>query len=401
VVAQPRPLKRVLAGLTLVSLTLLLIEFLDELVFGAREAAWPLIRHDLRLQYVQIGLVLSLPGIVSVPIEPLLGILGDVWKRRVLILGGGAVFTLSLLLLAGSQSFLLLLLASLILYPASGSFVSLSQATLMDLDPTRHEQSMARWVFAGSAGAVLGPLLLAGAASLGFTWRAVFAGIAALSLALLILAWRRIPSNHRPAKEPITLREGIKGALAALRRWEVVRWLVLLDCSDLMLDVLLGYLALYFADVAEMSARQAGIAVAVWTAMGFLGSLLLIPFLERVPGLPYVRISAALEMALFPAFLLVPGVVPKLTLLGLVALVNAGWYPVLQGQLYSAMPDQSGTVMALGAIFSLVGALIPLALGLVAQRFGLTAALWFILLAPLALLAGLPRGSFRRDSAGD
>jgi FSR family fosmidomycin resistance protein-like MFS transporter len=135
--------------------------------------------------------------------------------------------------------------------------------------------------------------------------------------------------------------------------------------------------------------------------MGFLGSLLLIPFLERVPGLPYVRISAALEMALFPAFLLVPGVVPKLTLLGLVALVNAGWYPVLQGQLYSAMPDQSGTVMALGAIFSLVGALIPLALGLVAQRFGLTAALWFILLAPLALLAGLPRGSFRRDSAGD
>ena len=29
--------------------TLLLIEFLDEFVFGAREAAWPLVRTDLGL----------------------------------------------------------------------------------------------------------------------------------------------------------------------------------------------------------------------------------------------------------------------------------------------------------------------------------------------------------------
>ena len=32
----------------------LLIEFLDELVFGVGEAAWPLIRDDLGLNYVQI-----------------------------------------------------------------------------------------------------------------------------------------------------------------------------------------------------------------------------------------------------------------------------------------------------------------------------------------------------------
>ena len=36
-------------------LTLLAIEFLDEFVYGAREAAWPLIRDDLGLSYVQIG----------------------------------------------------------------------------------------------------------------------------------------------------------------------------------------------------------------------------------------------------------------------------------------------------------------------------------------------------------
>ena len=38
---------------------LLVIEFLDEFVFGAREAAWPLIRDDLGLTYAQIGLLLG------------------------------------------------------------------------------------------------------------------------------------------------------------------------------------------------------------------------------------------------------------------------------------------------------------------------------------------------------
>jgi FSR family fosmidomycin resistance protein-like MFS transporter len=39
-------------------------------VFGIREAAWPLIRRDLGLTYLEVGLVLSLPGILSTLIEP-------------------------------------------------------------------------------------------------------------------------------------------------------------------------------------------------------------------------------------------------------------------------------------------------------------------------------------------
>ena len=43
----------------------LLIEFIDELVFGVGEAAWPLICDDLGLSYFQIGLALSLPGLLA------------------------------------------------------------------------------------------------------------------------------------------------------------------------------------------------------------------------------------------------------------------------------------------------------------------------------------------------
>jgi FSR family fosmidomycin resistance protein-like MFS transporter len=90
---------------------LLTIEFLDELVFGAREAAWPLIRNDLALTYAQVGLLLSVPNIVSALIEPALGVLGDVWKRRALILGGGLVFALALVLHSLAPQFGVMLVA--------------------------------------------------------------------------------------------------------------------------------------------------------------------------------------------------------------------------------------------------------------------------------------------------
>ncbi len=122
----------------------LLIELVDELVFGVGETAWPLIRRDLNLTYTQIGILLSVPGILAAFIEPFLGILGDVWKRRVLIIGGGIFFTFSLALTALSKSFSLLLMSFIIFFPASGAFVSPSQASLMDSEPKRHEQNMAR-----------------------------------------------------------------------------------------------------------------------------------------------------------------------------------------------------------------------------------------------------------------
>ncbi|MCC7354430.1 MAG: MFS transporter [Anaerolineae bacterium] len=379
---------------------LLLIEFLDEFVFGAREAAWPLIRDDLGLGYAQVGILLGLPNVISSLIEPFLGILGDIWKRRVLILGGGVVFMAALLLTALSQDYLVLLISFMILYPASGAFVSLSQATLMDLEPTRHEQNMARWTFAGSVGVVAGPLALGGAVALGWGWRGLFIFFAALSAILLLVVWRFPFANKQQATERIDFKEGLINAFRALRRGEVLRWLTLLHFSDLMLDVLLGFLALYFVDIVGATAAQAGVAVAVWTGLGLLGDLLLIPLLERIPGLRYLRASALIEMFLFPAFLLVPGIGAKMVLLGLLGFFNAGWYSILQARLYSAMPGQSGTVLTVGNIFGLVGGLAPLALGLIAERFDLGVTMWLLLLGPLALLVGLPRrGSEGRADA--
>ncbi|HEY5157251.1 MAG TPA: MFS transporter, partial [Anaerolineales bacterium] len=267
------------------NLILLLIEFVDELVFGVTDAAWPLMRSDLHLNYVQIGVALSLPGIIGNLIEPFLGILGDVWKRRVLILGGGIFFTLACFLTAISHNFVFLLVSFIVFYPASGAFVSLSQATLMDTDPARHEHNMARWTFAGSIGVVLGPLLLGATAWIGFGWRGVFLVLVGLAVLILVGAWRFLPpgsSGHLVLPSTSAVWSGFRDAFATLRRGAIMRWLVLLEFSDLMLDVLYGYLALYFVDVVGFSVSQAALAVAVWSGFGLLGDFLLIPLLEKV-----------------------------------------------------------------------------------------------------------------------
>ncbi len=369
-------------------LTLLLVEFLDELVFGMREVAWPLIRADLNLDYVQIGLLIGVPGLVAGVIEMLLGILADMGYRRRLILGGGLMFAFASLASALSGSFWALMLSFWVFYPASGAFVSLSQAALMDVDPKRHEHNMARWTFAGALGVFAAPLALGMASG---NWRGLYAAFAVLTLVIVVIVSRfRIPENGVHG-ESLNFREGFTTALRDLRRLEVVRWLTLLQFSDLMLDVLYGYLALYLVDVVGVDIAAAGLAVAVWTGVGLVGDLLIIPLLERVRGLTYLRFSALSVLALYPAFLLVPGFVPKVIILGLLGMFNAGWYSVLQAQVYSAMPDRSGSVLTVSNIFGFIGSLLPFVVGAAAQAFGLHAAMWMLLLGPVALLLGIPR----------
>ena len=391
--SRHRARRRARASLYFVS-ALLLVEFLDEIVDGVYRAAWPLVRADLSLSYAEIGILLSVPGLVGAAFEVGIGVLGDVWNRRALVLGGGAFFALALLLNGVSQSFAALLAAWIIFFPSGGAFVNLSQAALMDAAPERREQNMARWTLVGSAANVAGPLVLAASVALGAGWRGPLLATSALTVAALALLWRfpfPLPARAEapPAGAARALGSGLRGALDALKRREVWRWLLLLEAGNFTLDTLRDFLALYFVDVVGSSEATAAFAVLLWTVVGLPGDLLLIPLLERVRGLSYLRVSACVCLAALPLFLLARGQTAKLALLALLGFANAGWYSILQARLYSEMSGRSGTVMALANVAGLLSYLTPLALGAFAQRFGLGAMMWLLLIGPAALLFGL------------
>ena len=123
-------------------LALLAVEFLDELTFGTAEAAWPLIRDDLALGYAEIGLLLSVPRIFGNLVEPPLFLAAEVTSRRALVVGGGAFYALALALIATTTGFWSLLLALMLISPAGGAFVGLSQAVLMDAEPASAQRAM-------------------------------------------------------------------------------------------------------------------------------------------------------------------------------------------------------------------------------------------------------------------
>ncbi len=326
--------------------------------------------------------MISLPEIVAAVVEPLLGLLADTGRRRALVLAGGAVFAGSLILIGVAVSMPLLLLASVMLYPASGAFVSLSQATLMDIEPAYRDVHMARWTLAGSIGVVVGPLLLIAMVGTGHGWRPLFLLFALLSVAIVALAG----SQATDAGQSTDVVAGARAALAALRTWRVVRWLILLESGDLMGDVLTGYVALYAVDVAGASAGQAGAAVLVLTLSGLIGDAVLLRLLGSIPGMRQLRVSAALALPVFPAFLLLPGFASKLVALAVLGMLDASWYAIPQARLYDEIPNASGSVLVLANAAGLVGSAIPILIGLACERFGLATSMWLLMLGPATLL---------------
>jgi MFS transporter, FSR family, fosmidomycin resistance protein len=393
-------------------------------VSGVREAAWPLVRTDLRLGYLEVGLVLSVPAVASAVIEPAFGVLVDAGWRRPLMVVGAAAFAASLALMAAAWSFPPLLAATVGWFLASGALVGTAQTALMDLRDRAREQAMARWTLAGSVGAVLGPLVLAGSIALGGGWRPpllalALAGLLAVRGAAMLPASRPQPTpppapptppagaaetapgdpaceapegEPAPARARPGLRDSLRPLLAALRDLDVLRSLALLQLTELGGDVFGGFLALYMADVADAGAIGATLAVATWTGAGLGGDALLVVLLSRVPGGRLLRASAVAAAVLLPAFLLAPGLAPRLVFLAGLSVAHAAWYPVLQGRLYDSLPGASGAALALSSLASGLGAALPLALGAVAATAGLDRALWLALLAPLALLTLLPAG---------
>ena len=325
-----------------------------------------------------------MPAFVSAVVDPAIGLAGDSPRRRSLIVAGGLLFAAAGAAAALAPTFAVLLLALVLLYPASTAFVSLAQASLMDSDPEGRDRNMARWTLAGSVGVVGGPLLLTGAAALAFGWRAV---LVALALAALPLVWlaRRLPPHGAE------VRGSLRGALRALRGREVQRWLAVLMAGGLLLDTLAGFVALYLVDAAGADPAGAALAIAAWTGAGLVADAALVPLLTRVDGVRVLRASAAVVLALYPAFLLTPGLVPKVALLALLGMLNAGWYAVPQARLYAALPGSSGTAIALSSATDALSATVPLALGVLAAAVGIAPALWLLALGPAGVLALLPR----------
>lgn len=336
-------------------------------------------------------LVFAVPFLVSSLLEAALALLSDRVPRRRLIALGLLGLSASLGLCAWAPSVALLALGLGCAGTASGVACGAAQAELVTHHPLGAERALTRWVLFGAIGDVLTPLVLAGVLALGGSYRAAL-WASALVVALQALLVLRSATTPEPSNAVVDTgddepHEPLWPALrAAAREHRLWLWCFGAALCTLLDEIVIALTTLHLErDLGLPVASAAGYATAL-SLGAVLGAFLGERALTRVSSTRVLVASAlgcVLALVIVIASDTLAWIVPALGLLGVAC---APQYALLLARAHAAVPGRPGVVNALSEVFVLVDILAPIALGAIADAFGLALALGCLLLQPLGVL---------------
>lgn len=366
----------------------LLVRLADEaavfLPFGTLES----FRADLGLTYAQAGTVLAAiaPGAVA---GGLFVAAADRHSRRVIAAGGAFGFALSLAMFALGGSFAVLVLGGFVMGMASTAMVDGAEVALVDLAGDDLRRYLARSNLLATVGDLLGPALVAAAAVAGLSWRAAFAAGAVL-MGLYALALTAAPLPPPAGKRESggydagRARPGLAEVLRDPGVWVLGLIGLLMVPFD---EPLVGFTIALLEQDRGASAAAATVVAFVGICGGVLAFTVLARRLEGVAddrlllGSVMAMTVGALAMALAP-------VLPVVAVAGLVTAVglNLAWLAV-QHRSLTLRPGQVGTTKAVLGTIESTGFWIPVAVGVIADRAGLTLAVGSFAIVGVAMMA--------------
>jgi predicted MFS family arabinose efflux permease len=357
----------------------------------------PDIHRTFATSYAELAAALLLvPGVLGLLLEPPLFLLADRWPRRWFIAGGAAAMAVGFALCAVAPSAWWLAVALALTYVADGVSVNLAQATLIDLHPERRASTMARWSLLGLIGDLGTPALLVGLAWIGLGWRAAFVVMAALlGLWAILLARRPL---HGPAPAGSSEGERVGGEReggelagtwrplwAALRRGKLIAWLFGMTLCDLLDEIFVVLGTLHLRRELGVSSAWTGIIMMAYPVGGAIGLVLCERLARRLRAARLLAVFAAGCGIAFVLWLTATTAYASAALMLLVGATAAPLYPLASAQAYAALPGRSGAVLAAGHLFTPLALALPFALGLVADRCGVVAALVLLVAQPIGL----------------
>lgn len=377
---------------------LLCMGLLDEIIAGFPVVALPLLRDRLHLSYAQVGLLFTLGALSGLVFEPLINLFSDRYPKKLWILSGLLLLTVSDVVLGTTTSYALAIAAFIVSAPAGEAAIGLSQAVVIDAAPADSVRTMTRWTLLSSIGDFLAPLLVAGFGLLQLGW----SDLCWFAAALWLCAAALLSRARFPVIAPAFEQEGKTATVwtnlhAALRDPLLLRWSALALIPTMLDEVFLGFVALYLRDVWHLSEALIALILTLQMLAGFLGLFALERWVlprHLTPTLLLTWLSlAALLGVLGLLFAHVLWLVVVSLLVINLSCVN--WYPLAKAEAYARRPGSSGlvrTVIGLGQPFEMA---LPGAVGLVSASFGVLAGLGVLGLAPLLMLLLLPTRRLR------
>ena len=379
---------------SLLRLVLLQMGLLDELITGFPIVGLPLLRDQLGLTYAQVGLLFSAGALSSMILEPVMNLISDRSSKRWWILGGLLILAVVYALLGSVRSFAGLVFLFILLYPADGAAVELSQAALIDSAPHDGARTMTRWTLMSSIGDLLSPLVVAAFVTLNMGWSALCWLAVGLWLGAAVVIWsQRFPRLAFSADNDEDMPAG--GILSSLRKALqdplLLRWSILAILPIMLDEVFVGFSALYLRDVLHASEAVIGLVIVVQMIGSFVGLFIVDRIVGRIAPQRLLIGSALLTIAGVAGFLSLHSIWLAACSLFVIDLGASALYPIAKAEAYARQPGRSGVVRAvisLGQPFEIV---LPGIVGLVASRFGVLAGLGLLGLAPVLVLILMPR----------
>ncbi len=365
--------------------------FSDELLGGLPDVLMPTIQQVLGLSLAQIGLLRQVMEWTSQVIDPIHGLLLDVWDRKWLMGLGAAGVGLSILFIGLAPTFALLLLAFALYGATGGPLTHTGDVLVVEAYPTAPDRAYTRSVLFDTSGAALAPLLVVLVFWLGWDWRWLLAGMGggALVYAAAIVRTGFPPSFHIHQEEGLPLWSTLAGNVQeVLASPEARRWIVFHFFFDL-LETPFILRTVWLAEEVGMSQALIGVYVAGQMGVGVIGLLALDRWRARAEAGHVLRVVTVAVALLFPLWLLLPGVWSRFVLMIPLTFFFSMYWPIAKAAALTSAPGRAGAVTAVGSLFAFIP--LPLLFGLLAQAIGLTTAMLALFLPAVAVMGWLVR----------
>lgn len=360
--------------------------FADELVGGLPEVLRPTIRTQLGLSLTQVALLDLALNYVGATIEPVNGLLIDLWERRWLLAWGAVGLGLAVITMGVAPTFAILLLGYAIYGLASGPLAHTADVVLVEAYPTAPGRIFARATIIDTIGALLAPLLVTLAIWLRVEWRwlLIIAGLGSIVYGVVMVRTGFPSPAGKKSEEGESFWQQMRHNIReVITNRKALMWLLFLLAFDLF-EVFFPFKTIWLNEHVGMSQALIGLYVALEMAVQLISLTILDRWLARTHFKNILVIATVSLLVLLPAWVLVSGVWTRFALAIPINFFVAVFWPIGKGQSLGSVPGRAGTVTAVRSLFGFL----PLSLlfGLLADQIELTTAILWVSIGALLVL---------------
>jgi MFS transporter, FSR family, fosmidomycin resistance protein len=348
---------------------------------SALPAILPFLKAKLLLSYAMSGALMMASNITSSVIQPLFGYLSDQKEKRFLLPTGCLCAGLGLSFIAVPDSYLAVMLLVIVSGLGIACFHPEGFKTASFFTGSRMATGMAVFTIGGNIGLALGPLAPTVIIShLGLNQLPLMLLFPMIFLFSLIFVWGSIGRSRWTVKlKRKPLKDIHKGTYVSVGL--IIAAVIMRSWTHFGL---MAYIPFYYIDYEKGNPLYAGTLVSVFLFGGAIGTLIGSPLADRFGYKRYFIFSLALTTLLFPLIFITHGVMLFLSLAVVgMALISSFTVTIVMAQ--ELLPNNLGVASGLMAGFAIgTGGIGVTLLGVIADHFGVPAALKSIMLLPVA-----------------